>query len=747
MKRISSLLLISLAACAGADALVDAASRQAENVRPEEVAETTSAPSVAVLLEEAPAEPVTRPRTESPEVAAPVDRSVVDFSGVRVEGELSKADGDDAPAFEPEPAPSKRPTATPKPPRSAPKPEPKGGIEWGRGVGDADSDGSSIGVGALGTRGSGAGGGGYVGGIGGESGGGSGHGYTKGSGGGGGSSSGYGMGRGGTGSAEGRATYGKPKASKRAKTKKATEARASGERERRARRPRRPPPSSAGVKAGAHDDNLQFNAFLDFLAEHDGTGLYYDVSDRRVVRVTDQDGLPLAGAKVSVLSGSTPLISRTTYADGRAMLFPSADTALRDQDAKLRVDYRGHVRTKLISAMDHDTEIRLDLERAQVHSVPLDIAFVLDTTGSMGDEIAQLKKTLEVINFQLSHLEPRPDVRFSMVLYRDRTDDYVTKVVPFTRNVRAFQILLNELSAGGGGDFPEDVQAGLRATMRKLDWRTDGVRIAFLIGDAPPHLDYGQSYSYVQAMREAASRGIKIAAIGASGLDSTGEVVWRQLAQYTMAPFVFLTYGEKGDSAGSPSSVSHHVGSNWMADNLDAIVVRMVKVELAHYAPKGAPIREDYFSAVYQPGSDKESVLGDLFSKSIKQLTDYAVERIEDRTPTLVLPVAAKASTLDPLLSKLESRLAVALSSSRTFQLLERARLNTMLQATADQMKHGYDGAKMVEVGKLVPARLAVLSQLESETGGKLEMLVKLVRLETGEVLSLSLLKIDRNLI
>src|SRR5205085_1167984 len=157
-----------------------------------------------------------------------------------------------------------------------------------------------------------------------------------------------------------------------------------------------------------------------------------------------------------------------------------------------------------------------------------------------------------------------PDLRLGMVLYRDRDDDYLTKVVPLTRDLRSFHAELLKVEAGGGGDEPEDVQSALEDAMTKIDWRKSGVRIAFLIGDASPHLDYGQKYTYVSAMLDAAKRGIKIATIGASGLPIDGEITWRQIAQYTMSPFVFLTRGERGNSEGTPTSVSHHVGSNWV---------------------------------------------------------------------------------------------------------------------------------------------------------------------------------------
>lgn len=508
-------------------------------------------------------------------------------------------------------------------------------------------------------------------------------------------------------------------------------------------------PASPGVKAGAADDNMQFGAFLKFLAENINLGLRADVSDRLIVSVRDRKGLPLADARVVARVGDRIVAERRTYADGRTLIFPSEFPALRTPEASFEVSF-GERSTRVRGLQgNHRLEVTLDLERPAFAEVPLDIAFILDTTGSMDDEIAQLKATLDVIHFQVSNLSPRPAVRFGMVLFRDRGDDYLTRVVPFTENLEEFRRQLSQVAAGGGGDTPEDVQAALQAALRELPWRTQGVKLAFLIGDAPPHLDYGQAYSYISAMQDAASRGIKIAAIGASGLDRQGELVWRQVAQYTLAPFVFLTYGERGDSEGGGGAlggVSHHVGSNWVAENLDAIVIRLVKTELSHYSPTGVAPSEDYFAASTVSGMANDSVLEDLFSQAARQLTDYCVQRLDARTPTLVLPFKAEAA-LKATSERLWRHLSLALSRRGEFALVESQEQEKLLSLMGEQFKARYDGAKVAELGKLVPAKLMVFSELSRVAPGKLELLVRLVRLETGEILSLSLLKIEEGLL
>lgn len=502
----------------------------------------------------------------------------------------------------------------------------------------------------------------------------------------------------------------------------------------------------SGLKAGAADDNLQFGAFLRFLAETEVPGPRRDLSERWIITVRDRNGAPVANAKLQAFDGEQLLVERTSYADGRALFFPSEHPGLRSPRARLVVRAGAEERRVALGAGGRlAQEIRLEGARQAPATVPLDVVFVLDTTASMGDEIERIKQTIDEIRLQISQAEPRPDVRFGMVLYRDQGDEDPIQVVPLTADAPRFWAALSRVEAGGGGDTPEDVQSALEALVTRLAWRSEGVRLAFLIGDAPPHFDYGQTYTYQSASAEAARRGIKIATIGCSGLDQVGEAVWRQIAQYTSGPFVFLTRGESGDSEGSASSVSHHVGSNWLSGNLDALIVKTIKFELSNYGERGAPRPEDYFEASASAELGGGDVLDELFQQSVSQLLDYALMEVAPATPTMLLPISARARPLKRSAEILDQRLAVALGRSSRFRLIERdgAALD---EAMAQQFKAGFDESKAVELGKRVPARLAIVSELD-RGGGRLQVLLRLVKLETGEVLSVSMLKIADRLV
>jgi hypothetical protein len=171
-----------------------------------------------------------------------------------------------------------------------------------------------------------------------------------------------------------------------------------------------------------------------------------------------------------------------------------------------------------------------------------------------------------------------------MVTYRDHGDAYVTRAHDFTPDVSAFQAELEQVRAQGGGDYPEALNEALHQAIWGVEWREgEAVRLVFLVADAPPHIESQQNPSYDQDMVEAVRRGIKIVSIASSGLDDQGEYVFRQLAQFTLGRFVFLTYQEAGQpSSGPGGETSHNVEpQDYTVDVLDRLIVRLVADDLA----------------------------------------------------------------------------------------------------------------------------------------------------------------------
>lgn len=510
---------------------------------------------------------------------------------------------------------------------------------------------------------------------------------------------------------------------------------------------RRPTPGSSGLKAGYSDDNAQFGYFLDFLEKYRDVEHYaYDVSERLTIRVIDTAGLPVANAVVTVSSGGAVIASGLSYADGSFRLYPAAlGLASRSYDVSARHGGR-EARTQVKRDGPRLVELRLALGRVVPEPLPLDVLFVMDTTGSMGEEIERLKATIDIIHDNLLGLRPRTRVRFGLVLYKDRGDEYVTSLVPFTDDVEAFRARLDPVYASGGGDGPEDLESALDDAVNAMDWNRDGLRLGFVVTDAEAHLDYGREYTYIKAANDARAKAIKLFTIGTGGLPLAGEYLLRQVSQLTDARYIFLTYGERGESeGGAPGSVSHHTGANFQTDKLEAIIIRFVKEEVAHFGGDRLEGADDYYSARPIDEESREETLAKLFREAMGSLADYSTFRVTPETACAILPVQAVTGDLAPTAEYFGERLAMASTELKRWRTVERKDLQKVLAELELQLSGLADETKAAEVGRLLGAELLVAPTLYRR-GEEYELFLRLVRVSTAEILAVTRARLDLGL-
>ena len=169
----------------------------------------------------------------------------------------------------------------------------------------------------------------------------------------------------------------------------------------------------------------------------------------------------------------------------------------------------------------------------------VEVAFVLDTTGSMGGLIEGAKRKIWSIATAIVDSNPDADIRMGLVAYRDIGDDYVTRKIELTTDIQDLYASLLELKARGGGDWPESVNEALDVAVNKLQWTSGGDtrRIVFLVGDAPPHMDYAQDTKYPVTLSVAKQKDIIVNAVLAGDARDT-ERVWRDIAQNGNGRFI-----------------------------------------------------------------------------------------------------------------------------------------------------------------------------------------------------------------
>lgn len=497
--------------------------------------------------------------------------------------------------------------------------------------------------------------------------------------------------------------------------------------------------SASGLNAGYSDDNRQFNYFIKFLNEHSYVRhIPLDVSERITINVKDKNGEPVHNAKVSISADGDTLSKGHTYSDGSFMFIPSrfADGI---SEYKAVVLYGEEVFTKGFKRDGkRSIEITLDSKREKINSAELDILFIFDTTGSMGEEIERLKRTIDIINLNLSSMSIKPKLRFGMVLYRDFQEEYVTKVIEFNDDIEEFRTELDKVDAFGGGDYPENLQAAMEDA-NKMDWSPNAVKLAFIITDAPAHIDYDPP-SYIDSSLTAKKLGIKMFTIGTGGLDINGEYLLRQISQITSAKYIFLTYGERGESKGGvQGSVSHHTGANFQTDKLESIIIRFAKEELKNLVDISFDEEDEYFQAVKIDSEEREKTLNKLFTQAFEQLMDYSAVNIEEGTVVSVLPMESSSddSSYKQNAEYFTEQLTLAVGSSKAVKLAERKDLNKVFEELELQASGLVDSGKIGELGNMLGAELLISSKLYKREDNY-EIFIKLLRVETAEVLSVT---------
>jgi len=297
--------------------------------------------------------------------------------------------------------------------------------------------------------------------------------------------------------------------------------------------------------------------------------------NRYMVQLKDQNGLPLANAKVELLDGSSVIYTSKTDNTGKAELWEKLlyDTSVIKTATSIRVDYKGETKTiRNIKKFEKGVNT-IVINSSCDQSMNVDIAMVVDATGSMQDEIEYLKYDLNSVIFKAKAFSSTLNLRFANIFYRDIGDAYVTQSQDFTSVLSESVAFTNEHNAGGGGDEPESVEIALDSAINRLSWNTDTrAKILFLVLDAPPHCTAAICEKMIDLCYKAAAKGIRIVPVTGSGTSKDAEYLMRCLSLATNGTYVFLTdHSGIGGSHTKPSTDSYRV------EVLNDLLVRVIK--------------------------------------------------------------------------------------------------------------------------------------------------------------------------
>lgn len=296
-------------------------------------------------------------------------------------------------------------------------------------------------------------------------------------------------------------------------------------------------------------------------------------TQRYQVRVKDQAGNLVSDARVELQQANGQVIwAARTDNSGRAELWAGLWGG-HPTVARLVASKNGQVSTLQNPLTFEAGANQLSLAGLHTHAELVEVAFVVDATGSMGDEITYLQAELADVLQRIQALNGGQNLRAGSIFYRDDNDEYLTRVYPMGSQMATLNTFVQAQEAGGGGDFPEAVDVALDEAVNQLTWSADArARLVFLILDAPPHHDDNKLDKLREATAMAARKGIKIIPVTASGIDKETEFLMRYLAMATQGTYVFIT----NHSGLGGEHLTATVGE-YEVEYLNDLLVRLVK--------------------------------------------------------------------------------------------------------------------------------------------------------------------------
>nr|WP_294286470.1 VWA domain-containing protein [uncultured Chryseobacterium sp.] len=336
-------------------------------------------------------------------------------------------------------------------------------------------------------------------------------------------------------------------------------------------------PEAGQLTAGEVNDFSKWNYWEDMavpvLSEYKNRWKIFP--DKRVsVQLVNKNGKPVIGKKVKLLNEEKKVVWQAISDNkGNAELWINPRTDHKYSSGKYSfADDKGKILSGKAKLFRNGQNI-ISLDAPCLTKRNLDLAFVIDATGSMGDEISYLQaELLDVLKKVEKKLQNTTDVRYSSVFYRDQGDEYVTREFNFTDKAENLINFIKKQGAGGGGDTPEAVVEALDASIEKLSWsKGNSTKIMFLVLDAPPHYSQENIDKIYEKIKLAAEKGITIIPLAASDTDKETEYIMRTFALLTNGTYTFLTnHSGIGNNHMEPTTDSYEV------EKLNELLLRLI---------------------------------------------------------------------------------------------------------------------------------------------------------------------------
>jgi len=292
----------------------------------------------------------------------------------------------------------------------------------------------------------------------------------------------------------------------------------------------------------------------------------------RVSVVVKSNHSPLANARVALRRNGSLVWQTKTDNFGKAELWadPFQNTVLNTSSG-YSISVNGTEVATAPSFFENGAN-EINVASAEVPSDRVELAFIVDATGSMGDELEFLKDDLADVITRVQTGNSALKIYTASVFYRDQGDDYLVRKSDFTETLSYTVNFIQNQTAQGGGDYPEAVHTALKTALEELQWSDKAkTRIAFLLLDAPPHYNPGVLDQLKNQVKIASEKGIKLIPVTASGINKPTEFLMRFLAIATNGTYVFIT----DDSGIGNDHLEASVGE-YQVEYLNDLMVRLI---------------------------------------------------------------------------------------------------------------------------------------------------------------------------
>ncbi len=304
-------------------------------------------------------------------------------------------------------------------------------------------------------------------------------------------------------------------------------------------------PAAGQLTGGILNDFGKWNLWQD-IAENE---LYdwqrkwnFSPMERFTIQLTTQNAYPIINAKTKLISNGNIIWESRTDNTGKAEMWANMFDVMTEGDYSIQVTYKGE---------SYDIESITDFhEGINIKKLPVkcdipnkvDVAFVVDATGSMGDEIEYLKSELNDVIGRVKTKLKDAELRLGSVFYRDHGDAYLTRKSHFSTNVAKTVDFIKKQGAAGGGDGPEAIEEALDIALNEMAWSEEAAaRLLFLVLDAPPHETEEIKIRLKKQIGKASKMGVRIIPVACSGTDRSTEYLMRSFSLATNGSYIYLT--------------------------------------------------------------------------------------------------------------------------------------------------------------------------------------------------------------